>query len=268
MKEFTVTIKNHPYRIRESGQGPTFIWLHGMFQSLEVEDIFAVFDFELLSQYIRLIRIELPAHGISTCPESAERLTWPSIASDIREIADLLELDQYYIGGFSQGAGISSHVCIHNEKVIGMVAAMLPRIWDERPKLRKTYAKLIKQLESQNGRIVLERVFSITKYAPDEVGWNKENADKINELMLKMTTETATMILNGAILSDMPDKTIIKNLSLPALLLGWNDDPNHPYQSFLDAQIILRPVDVFLMDSRLNKKSATFRLLAFIFMCL
>jgi pimeloyl-ACP methyl ester carboxylesterase len=239
-----------------------------MFHSIEVEDIFAVFDFELLSHYIRLVRIELPAHGLSKLPESVERHTWSSIGSDIREIAISLGFDRYFIGGFSQGAGISAHACINNPNVIGLVVSMLPKIWDERRSVRKTYAKLVRQLEMQNGRIVLERVFGLAKYAPDEVGWNKEDAEKINELMLQITTETAIMILNGAIKSDMPEKYLLKSFSLPALLVGWEGDSNHPCKSFQDAHKILQTVDYFLLDNRLHVKSATFRLLAFIFMYL
>lgn len=268
MKEYTVTIRNYPYRIREAGKGTPFIWLHGMFHSLEVEDIFAVFDFEELSKNIRLIRIELPAHGISPLPASTDRLTWESIAADIREIADTLGCDRYFMGGFSQGAGISTHVCLNNPKVIGLVTAMFPKIWDKRPIVRHTYSKLLSRLESQNGHIVLEKLFAISKYAPDQVSWNKKDAEKINQIMLKMTTGAAIMILNGAIQSDMPEKISAKNMGLPSLIVGWEDDTNHPIQSFLEAQIILQPEDYFLIDSRLNIKSATFRLLAFIFMYL
>jgi 3-oxoadipate enol-lactonase len=239
-----------------------------MFHSLEVEDVFSVFDFALLSQFVRLVRIELPAHGKSPLTENAERLTWPSIASDIRELAANSGFDRYFIGGFSQGAGISTHVFNNNPNVIGLVIAMLPKIWDERPLVRQTYNKLVNRLETQNGENVLERLFAITKYAPDQIGWNSGDAGRINELMLKMKSGAAIMILKGAIQSDMPEKISLKNMGLPALVAGWEDDPNHPYQSFLDAQIILQPKDYFLMDNRLNTKSATFRLLAFIFMYL
>ena len=268
VKEYTVTIRNYPYRILDAGEGTPFIWLHGMFHSLEVEDIFAVFDFKVLSMFVRLIRIELPAHGISPMPESADRLTWTSIAANIREIADTLGFDRYFVGGFSQGAGISAHICLHNPKVIGLVSAMLPKIWDDRPNLRQTYNRLLRRLETQNGRSVLERLFSIARYSPDEVGRNTEIEEKINGLMLKMTTQAAIMILNGAVQSDMPEKISLKSFSLPALVVGWENDSNHPYKSFMDAHIILQPVDYFLLDSRLHVKSATFRLLAFIFMYL
>jgi 3-oxoadipate enol-lactonase len=268
VKEYTVTIRNYPYRIRETGKGTPFFWLHGMFYSLEVEDVFSVFDFEELSRYVRLIRVELPAHGISPLPASTDRLTWESIAADIREIADTLRCDRYFMGGFSQGACISAHVCINNPNVIGCVTAMLPKIWDERPIVRRTYTKLVRQLESDNGRIVLEKVFGITKYAPHRVGWNKNDAEKINEIMQYMTISAATIILKGAILSDMPEKNSLKNMGLPALVVGWDDDTNHPIQSFRDAQIILQPEDYFLIGNRLSIKSATFRLLAFILMYL
>ena len=74
VKQFTVRIHDYPYTIREEGDGVPFIWLHGMFHSLESESFFSVFDFGLLARYVRVIRIELPAHGNSPVRSEERRV--------------------------------------------------------------------------------------------------------------------------------------------------------------------------------------------------
>jgi pimeloyl-ACP methyl ester carboxylesterase len=263
MKEYTITIRDYPYRIRESGEGTPFIWVHGMFYSPGIEDIFAVFDFELLSRFFRLIRIELPCHGISPMASDAGRLTWPSIAADIREIAGTICHEKYFIGGFSQGAGISAHLTVANPSVAGMVLAMLPRIWDQRPPVRRTYEKLVSRLRKDKS--VMERLFRLTGYVPLNMGWKKEEAEKIYHLMLSLPAEAYLMILEGAIKSDMPDKEIMRDLELPLLLTGWDGDPNHPLEIYSAVSKVKKPDDYFIMNNNLNVKPATFRLLSFIF---
>jgi pimeloyl-ACP methyl ester carboxylesterase len=263
MIEYTITIRNYPYRIRESGEGTPFIWLHGMFYSPAIEDIFAVFDFELLSRFSRLIRIELPCHGMSPLASDAGRLTWPSIAADIHEIAASICPGNYFIGGFSQGAGISAHITVANPSVSGVVLAMLPRIWEQRPPLRRTYEKLAVKLIKD--KTVLERLFRLTGYAPSDMGWKKEAAEKIYQLMLSLTSEAYRMILEGAIKSDMPDKQVLRNLEKPVMLLGWDGDPNHTLDTCSAVSKVKTPDDFFIMNNHLNVKPATFRLLSFIF---
>ncbi len=234
-----------------------------MFYSPGIEDIFAVFDFELLSRFCRLIRIELPCHGMSPLASDPGRLTWPSIAADIREIAGTICQEKYFIGGFSQGAGISAHLSVANPSVAGMVLAMLPRIWDQRPALRRTYEKLASRLTRD--KTVLERLFRLTGYVPSDMGWKEEEAEKIYQLMLRLPVEAYRMILEGAIKSDMPDKDILRNLELPLLLTGWDGDPNHTLETYILVGNAKKPDDHFIMNNTLNVKPATFRLLSFIF---
>ncbi len=263
MKEYIITIRDYPYRIRETGEGTPFIWLHGMFYSHGIEDIFAVFDFELLSKFSRLIRIELPCHGMSPLASDASRLTWPSIAVDISEIAACICPGNYFIGGFSQGAGISAHIATADPSVSGIVLAMLPRIWEQRPPVRRTYEKLATRLSKD--KTLLERLFRLTGYVPSDMGWKEEEAEKIYQLMIGLPAEAYRMILEGAIKSDMPDKEVMRNLEKPVMLMGWDGDPNHSLDTYSLVSKAKKPDDFFIMNNNLGVKPSTFRLLSFIF---
>lgn len=261
MQEYTVWAGNYPYRIRESGNGTPFIWLHGMFYSPETEDIFSVFDFGVIEKHFRMIRIELPAHGKSPLPESAEKLTWLSISRDIGEIAAKLGIDQFIIGGFSQGAGISLHTGMNNPRVSGLVLAMLPKIWHERPALRKTYQKLVIQLEANNDKRILERLFHHTLYVPEHLGWNVNKAREINQLMLRLEPEAYVMILKGAIQSDLPEIRAGYRMNFPVMVAGWNNDPNHPVSSYNVMLESLFPDVNLLVENTEGFKQATEKLI-------
>lgn len=266
MNEYILTVRNYPYRIRESGEGKPFIWLHGMFHSLETEDIFSVFNFDILSRYVRLIRVELPAHGESPLPEDVNRLTWPSIADDIKEIASILNLKTYTIGGFSQGAGIAAHVAINNISVSGLALAMLPKIWDKRPKVRNTYQKMIDRLIEKGNGDILKKILKLVKYPPEYLIADEAITERINSLILEIPGQNIVKILEGAIASDLPPMgDMVTKLLQSVLLVGWADDPNHPYQTFQEIEHCMDLDDAFLIDELLNVKSATFRLLSFLF---
>lgn len=233
-----------------------------MFYSLDVDDIFSVVDFGILQKHFRLIRIELPGHGGSPLPESEERLTWQSVAADINEIAGIVGAGNFIVGGFSQGAGISIHVCGQNNQAEGLVLAMLPKIWSERSALRRTYWKLIAHLEEGNDKSMLERLFKHAVYIPGHLGRDGNLSERINQLMLKPPASAFTMILKGAILSDLPEIIPVHIHGLRSMIIGWDNDLNHPVSSFLKMVEVIRPDESVMIGSCNGFKQTTERLLS------
>jgi pimeloyl-ACP methyl ester carboxylesterase len=263
MKEYNVIAREYPYRIQESGNGLPLIWLHGMFHSIEVEDLYAAVDFRLLSEHFRLLRIELPAHGNSPTQGDYLRLSWPSVALDIRQIAGQIAGGEYFIGGFSQGAGIAAHVSTIDPKVRGMVLTMLPKIWDHRSAIRLTYNRLLEQLALQGDKVILGRLFALTRFPPEYLGRNPDIAAKINNLMLLPDVDVFIKILQGAVASDMPDPSLLRDKSDSILIAGWENDINHPVEIFYEAERQLMPKEVFVMQSDKSVTELTRRIIAF-----
>lgn len=232
MAEYRVTVNGQTFLIRESGGGIPFLWMHGMFHSLAVEDLFSVIDFETLDREVRLIRIGLPAHNNLSIPASYMQMSWHSLAADLRLLADTLAPDGYFAGGFSQGAGIAAHLAQADRRVKGLVLAMLPQIWDERPKIVSTYRKLLAALKEPEAALILKRLFRQAHYPPSVLGNDEVRSEKIMHLMLKNSVEALRSVLEGAIDSDFPDPAGSSEIEVPALLAGWPGDPNHPMSSF------------------------------------
>ncbi len=249
-KETWLEINHYPYRIIETGTGFPFVWLHGMFHSPAIEDVFSVIDFGRLSSFFRIIRIELPAHGMSPVVDSEDRMSWPNLAEDIKQLMSQIHGGEYIIGGFSQGAGIAAHTSVRDHLVRGLVMTMLPRVWELRDSQRKTYWKLIRTLESSSEMYVLTRLFKMTKYPPDHLGWSEEMSEAIVRLMLLPQPNTFPVILKGAILSDLPDRGEIMGTGVPVILAGWEDDMNHPACVFHEMESNLNPVYSLLLRQK------------------
>lgn len=249
-KEYTLIVNHYPYRVLESGAGYPLIWIHGMFHSPAIEDKFSVVDFHQLSSAFRLIRIELPGHGKSPVIRDENRLTWSSLGEDIKQLVEVLHGGEYAIGGFSQGGGIAAHVSIRDPKVKGLIFAMLPMVWESRESLRNTYRKLCKALETQTGSKVLERLFSLTKYPPEQLGWSETLSSEISEQMLLPGPESYSYVLKGAILSDLPFESEILTSGRPIIAAAWENDLNHPISVYHEIRSRLNPVSSVLLQQK------------------
>lgn len=248
--ETCLEVNHYPYRIFETGTGYPFVWLHGMFHSPAVEEIFSVIDFARLSSFFRIIRVELPAHGISPVVDTEDRVTWPNLAEDIKQLMSQIHGGEYIIGGFSQGAGIAAHTSVRDPLVRGLVMTMLPKVWELRESQRKTYRKLIRTLDSSSNLHVLTRLFKMTKYPPEHLGWREEMSEAIGQLMLLPQPNAFPVILKGAILSDLPGRGEIMATGVPIILAGWEDDMNHPSGVYREIESNLNPVHSLLLRQK------------------
>lgn len=234
-----------------------------MFHSLDTEELFSVINFNLVAGYFRLIRVEIPGHGISPRQPDSTRLTWPSLAADIRELAHAVEAPRYFAGGFSQGACISAHMAVENTGLLGLALLMLPNIWEFRPRIRNTYSKLITRLEEKGNNEIMERIFKMVRYLPIGLGWQEQTAIEINRLMMQMEPESLVTILKGAILSDLPEPSTFRNIGIPVLTGAWTNDPNHPVSVYEEVNRVRPPEDTFLLEGEFSRSSVTLRLLSF-----
>jgi pimeloyl-ACP methyl ester carboxylesterase len=93
----TVETRNGSYAVEVRGNsGAELVFLHGAVANLRAWDL-VIFH---LQRPFRTVCVDLPAHGQT----ETEELRFPSVASDLREIVDRLELEQPILVGHSFGA--------------------------------------------------------------------------------------------------------------------------------------------------------------------
>lgn len=117
--ERTVEAAGMSWRVREDGPAgaPAIVLIHGFSHSLESYDGWA----EALSDDYRIIRFDLPGHGV-TGPHPDSAYSNEDTAAQVAELLDALELDRFVIGGSSLGGLISwRYAAAHPEHVAGLV---------------------------------------------------------------------------------------------------------------------------------------------------
>ncbi|MFC4726387.1 alpha/beta fold hydrolase [Glycocaulis abyssi] len=117
--ERTVEAAGLNWRVREDGPAgaPAIVLIHGFSHSLESFDGWA----EALSGDYRIIRFDLPGHGV-TGPHPDGAYSNEDTAAQVAELLDTLELDRFAIGGNSLGGLVSWRYAAANpDRVAGLV---------------------------------------------------------------------------------------------------------------------------------------------------
>lgn len=107
------------WRVREDGPAgaPAIVLIHGFSHSLESFDGWA----EALSDDYRIIRFDLPGHGV-TGARTDNAYSNEDTAAQVAELLGALELDRFVIGGSSLGGLVSwRYAAAHPERVAGLV---------------------------------------------------------------------------------------------------------------------------------------------------
>jgi pimeloyl-ACP methyl ester carboxylesterase len=94
---------------RDEGTGPTLVLLHGVGSSLHTWDVWV----ERLAPDYRIIRIDLPGHGLTGSDPSIERYQTPYMVDKLEKFLNKLNIDDIYLAGNSWGGYISWNYALH-----------------------------------------------------------------------------------------------------------------------------------------------------------
>ena len=86
---------------KDEGDGITLVLLHGYLESIEIWKDFS----ELLTEYFRIIRVDLPGHGMSELLNKVQ--TMEESARVLKALADHLELKKFFLLGHSLGGYVT-----------------------------------------------------------------------------------------------------------------------------------------------------------------
>jgi pimeloyl-ACP methyl ester carboxylesterase len=94
---------------RDEGIGPTLVLLHGVGSSLHTWDDWV----ERLAPHYRIIRIDLPGHGLTGSDPSIERYETAYMVDKLEKFLNKLNIDDIYLAGNSWGGYISWNYALH-----------------------------------------------------------------------------------------------------------------------------------------------------------
>jgi pimeloyl-ACP methyl ester carboxylesterase len=227
-----VKVRDIELAVRASDTGselvadPLFLWGHGLLGSVAQEDSVPIFDWSSVCAHARLVRYDARSHGDSDLDLDPAHLRWPELARDMLGLADALGAPRALLGGVSMGCATSLHAAVlAPDRVIGLMLVAPPTAWETRPRQSRFYrfgSTLVDWVGLAPFRLLaaLPRPGSTSPVAALQSG--------VAQHLARADARGVVTAMRGAADSDLPDRTALRALRIPALILAWHGDPVHP----------------------------------------
>ncbi len=227
-------INNLEFNVQVSGEGPAFIWAHGLTASVVSEDLLGIFEWDEFPKDIQLVRYDARGHGETEPSYTPADYHWSNLAKDMLSIADALGIDEFVAGGQSMGCATTIYAgLMAPDRIKGLVLMNPPTAWETRAAQGDFYRELAK-VGGMLGGAKLAEVMSgdLERLVPDWlVKAKREQVIGMLEGLKSIKQETLSNLFTGAASTDLPSREEIESIDIPALILGWTDDPTHPLET-------------------------------------
>jgi pimeloyl-ACP methyl ester carboxylesterase len=224
----TIKVRGIELEYSATGQGPPFVWGHGLTSSMASEDAFSMLDFGRIAEHRRVIRYDARGHGLSGSTPAPEGYAWSELARDQFAFADALGIGPYLAAGASMGCATALWAAVFDSaRVTAMVLAIPPTAWETRAAQQDAYEAGARLVEA--GRLDEYIDASMSTPPPDPL---LPIADLYREgyAAAARTADPVRLarVFRGAATADMPPPESIAALRQPTLVLAWTGDPGHP----------------------------------------
>ena len=211
------------------GSGKPFIWGHGLTFSRAFENDVDLFDWSELADRLKIIRYDARGHGLSEASYHWEDYRWANLAEDMFGVADAVGADRFIAGGASMGCGTSLNAAIQApDRIEALILVIPPILWEARAAQEEIFSGLFDLFEKE-GVPALEAMLRERPLLP---AFMREAMPEIDDIyfshLRKMDGKAISHLFLGAGRSNIPAREEIRKLTMPALILGWYDDPIHP----------------------------------------
>ncbi|MDR2848683.1 MAG: alpha/beta hydrolase [Bacteroidales bacterium] len=206
-----VHFKNSTVRISDEGTGEAVLLLHGYLETLDIWDDFC----ELLTPRYRVIRMDIPGHGLSGVV--ADTHSMDMIAEAVETVLQHLDIPRCVLVGHSLGGyALLAYLANYPTRIAGICLFHSSPLADNEKKktARDKEIRLV-----NDGKLSLICHFSIPNgFAENNLARLAHKVAFAKELALMSPPDGVTAILRG--MRDRPDRqALLKNNSLPLLFL-------------------------------------------------
>ena len=214
------------------GDGYPLVWGHGLMGSVELESANGWFHSEG-SSAIRRIRYDARGHGQSPGGNSATEHRWKQLGLDMLDIAHRhAGTARFALGGQSMGCASALFAALQApQQVSHLVLALPPTAWASRPAQAERYGKMLALIRARG----VAALVNLARQFPTAPGWLLAERPEDNEEALRVMSQfelhSLERILRGAMASDLPPRSALAELTMPALILAWEDDNIHPLET-------------------------------------
>jgi pimeloyl-ACP methyl ester carboxylesterase len=204
------------------GDGPrTTVLLHGLLLSQKMHRPLAR---ALAREGNRVITLDLLGHGRSDRPRDMAAYSMPFFGEQVIGLLDHLEVDEAVVAGTSLGANTALEAAAaHPERVRGMVVEM-PVLDNALLGCAIAFTPLMCALTF--GEPVMKGVSWVTRKVPTGRVWG---ADVLLDTVRQQPGPSAA-VLQGLFFGRVaPHREIRRTIAAPALVIGHDRDPVHPF---------------------------------------
>ena len=204
------------------GEGPrTTVLLHGLLLSQKMHRPLAR---ALAREGNRVVTLDLLGHGQSDRPRDMAAYSMPFFGEQVIALLDHLEVDEAVVAGTSLGANTALEAAAaHPERVRGMVVEM-PVLDNALLGCAIAFTPLMCALTF--GEPVMKGVSWVTRKVPTGRVWG---ADVLLDTVRQQPGPSAA-VLQGLFFGRVaPHREIRKTIDVPALVIGHDRDPVHPF---------------------------------------
>lgn len=243
----TTTVRGAELGHETTGQGPELIWGHGLTMSRALDDVSPDVDWSTVPA--RLTRYDARGHGVSTSTPDPADYSWESLALDQLALAAELGIDRYVAGGASMGCATALHAAVAAPgRVTGLILMIPPTAWETRAGQTEQYEAAAHVVSTRG---VEPMIAAGAELAPPDpwVGDADRAADR-EAALRSWDTDRLAQVFRGAVKADLPSRSAIESIDVPALILAWTGDPAHPAST-------AEELDQLLPNSTLNLVSTS-----------
>jgi pimeloyl-ACP methyl ester carboxylesterase len=146
-------VRDIELNVRINGDGYPLIWGHGLTSSMAAEDDTNMFQWERMSELLKLVRYDARGHGESEASYKPEDYQWKNLAQDMLALADETGCERFIAGGQSMGCATSIYAAINDpQRVKALLLVNPPTAWETRAEQVSMYGKMAWMARILGGR--------------------------------------------------------------------------------------------------------------------
>lgn len=212
------------------GSGRAFYWNHGFASGSEQEAASGLRLWSELGEGWEVVLLDSRGHGASSPETDPAKLRWDNLGRDLLAVADALGHERFVVGGVSMGAGVALHAAVAApERVDGLVLMIPPTAWETRAAQADRY-RADAELASR-GDIEGLIAAAASEPVPPLLAGTFDPAEAARARYSAIDLKVLAAIMGGAAESDLPERAMISRLQVPTLILAWDGDDGHPWET-------------------------------------
>ncbi|MBN6039324.1 alpha/beta fold hydrolase [Amycolatopsis sp. 195334CR] len=177
----------------------------------------------LASEGYRVVTLDLLGHGESERPAESWLYSMPAFAEQTVALLDHLDVDRAVIGGTSLGANVSLEVAVSAPERMHSLIAEMPVLDNAIVAGLLTFAPLL--FAARFVPVTVRGVAAVAGLVPHGNQWVDVVTDTLDQQPAGMAA-----LLHGVLFGRIaPPKSVRRQIKVPALVIGHQRDPIHPF---------------------------------------